>query len=553
MMRQTRRDFLATTSLAAAGITTGTVASALPLHAARVLPLPATALLPEPMDHTMLQSLASASVDAARQAGASFADVRVGECHGLGVELGLSDIDPKIRLETTFRFGVRVLVDGVWAFEHGVGPSLDAVTTAARRAVDSARGYRGVVGVGTPPVELAPAPAVQGTWATPITTDPFTVPIIDQYGLLIACREAGERIRGGGVGAAQRPFWVGFTWTRETRVFASSTGSLLTQTIYQSEPNLAANANRGMDSVSVWCPDLVSRTGGYESVLIPNMQEQFKSSAEEAERLASLPKRPLDVGRYPVIFDGYTVAAVLARSVGHALEMDRVRGDDADASGTSYLAPAEERLGTALFSPLLNVTGHRSSPVLCAVKWDDEGIESEAHQVIRDGRIVDYHTGRDSAPALATWYQQQGRTVRSHGCATAPRADDPVLVRAPHLMVTPGSASLDDMIKGVEHGILVRQAPSMSISQQMASGSMTWGSFLAIRRGKIVNRISDAGIQFNSQALWKSLANVGDSNTVRTSYVLSSKGQPWSRGTSGATAPAGFFKEINVVSTARSL
>jgi TldD protein len=145
------------------------------------------------------------------------------------------------------------------------------------------------------------------------------------------------------------------------------------------------------------------------------------------------------VGKYPVVMDGWVLGVLIGETVGIALELDRVQGDESDATGTSYLAPPEQILGKTVINPLLNLTADRAMPHLQAVKWDDDGVEPEAYALVKDGVVVDYHTNRQTAPALASWYQARGQPLRSHGCAVAQYADDPVTVGMPHLTVAPGS------------------------------------------------------------------------------------------------------------------
>jgi TldD protein len=553
----TRRGFLATaTRAAAASAFGGSLLSARDLGASpRALTRSSVTpreLLADPLPPDALRTLAMAAVEAGRAAGASFTDVRVAEREVNTVELSIRDFDPVIWLETTFQYGVRVLVNGVWAFEHGTAATIDGVAAAARRAVASARGYN-AVSASSSHADLSSNPATTGSWETPIEIDSFGVSLQDQFALLAACRETAQRVLGGGTAQMDgHGFGVGIKSAREVRTFASSEGALLTQTLFRTEPNIAVGVGRGTSSVTVWSPTLVSQAAGYEAVHLPDLQEQLKSLTEEAAQIATLPQRPMEVGRYPVVFDGFSTGALLGQTIGHALELDRVRGDDADASGTSYLAPPDTTLGMPLFASLLNVTGHRAHPTFSAVKWDDEGVEPAAHQVIAEGRVVDYHSGRDSAPLLRDWYQRQGRAIRSNGCAVAPSAGDPVLIRAPHLTMATGSASLDDMIKGVTRGVLIRQVSHVSVAQQMGAGSIVFGAFFEIERGQVVRRIAGAALQFNTKAIWKSLTAVGDPSTMRTSYVREFKGQPWVLTASGATAPAAVFKDVNVVTSARS-
>jgi TldD protein len=99
------------------------------------------------------RALVMRALDAARSAGASYADVRINRNRTQSVSTrenqvtGLSDRD-------TMGIGIRVLVDGAWGFAgtRELGP--DEVERAARQAVSQARGN---ARARRTPVELAPA------------------------------------------------------------------------------------------------------------------------------------------------------------------------------------------------------------------------------------------------------------------------------------------------------------------------------------------------------------------------------------------------------------
>jgi TldD protein len=542
MRTSTRRHFLTTTSRAAIGLAVGTsAASARPIPSNAIRSGRATqTFLPASMGPDTLGSFATAAIEAARGAGAVFADVRVAERQFLRVGQHINnELAPDVTIDVRFSYGVRVFVDGIWAFGHGTIPSSDALAAAAKNAVATARG---TARVARPQLEFAGTPVVTGVWTSPSRIDPFTVPLEEQVALLWAWKQATMRPRGG-------MFSGQFEWTQETRVFASSEGSRTTQTIRRSWPRAATRVG----PVELKVPAINAVTAGYEFVLGPDLQDRMKTNAEEAARLARLPVRSLDVGRYPVVFSGLAMAKILGSMLGPALELDRVLGEEADASGTSFLAPVDAVLGAPLFPPFLQVTAARAVPTFTAMQWDDEGVSPQEYPVIADGCVVDYHSCRRTAPALRSWYQRRGIPVQSRGCAIALEADSPVHVRTPHQIVRAAaqSATIEDLCKDVRRGILVLEDPWVSTDQQLASGNVNGGVMLEIDRGQIVGRIARNGLEFSARALWKALAGLGDVTTVRTCDMLLHKGQPWIHAPQTSTAPAGIFSGVNVIATGR--
>jgi len=553
MMRRSslsRRDFLTTTSGAAAGM----VLSARALHAmSERAPRPfvmgmgqtGNVLLPEPIAGTDLHALAAAALDAAKAAGASYADIRVAEQHELEVrQMGPStSLLPDVRINVWFDYGVRALVDGAWAFAGGVVPEPASIAASARQAVSAAKLTAKLGRSTSRDFEFTPAPITKGSWTSPIVIDPFSVPIEDQMALIWATIQSGRRYPG-------TDAWTGWQWKRETRAIASTDGMQLTQTLHKAYPYCGVRADRGMHTVSLSLP-IGWVTGGYETMLRPDLQEMMDSTAQDALRLAHLPKRTMDVGRYPAVLDGRTVGAFASRTLGQALELDRVLGEEADASGTSFLAPVNEVLGAQLFSPQLSITADRAVPASVAVKWDDEGVESHAFPVIEQGRVVDYFTSRTTAGALRDWYQQRGMPVTSRGCTLAPRAGQPVVVRQPQMTIAhnPSETSLDDLCRDISRGVVLRQGwgGDVRTDHQCATGMVDSTMMFEIERGRVVRCVQGNMIQFDTRSLWKSMDALGGASTREPNGDMLWKGMPWGESMNGITAPAARFSRLDLI------
>src|SRR5690348_3633282 len=133
-----------------------------------------------------IRELAGIALDAAKGAGAEYADVRFVRNRNQNVSTreqrvsGVSDNE-------TYGFGVRTLVGGAWGFAASRDLTKDEVARVAKQAVAQARANRSAQ---VRPVVLAPAPAVTGTWNSPIEIDPFNVAIEEKVGLLLKANEA---------------------------------------------------------------------------------------------------------------------------------------------------------------------------------------------------------------------------------------------------------------------------------------------------------------------------------------------------------------------------
>ena len=133
------------------------------------------------------------ALDAARSAGASYADVRISRAQSQSVATredrvtNMSDSD-------TLGFGIRVLANGAWGFAASRDLARNEIQRVARQAVAQARANRRAM---HRPVVLAPVEAVpDGRWAAPMRIDPFTIPIEDKAALLLRANAEAMKVQG---------------------------------------------------------------------------------------------------------------------------------------------------------------------------------------------------------------------------------------------------------------------------------------------------------------------------------------------------------------------
>jgi TldD protein len=301
-----------------------------------------------------------------------------------------------------------------------------------------------------------------------------------------------------------------------------------------------------------YAPPVVSPTGeGFDVFAERQFVQRMPEWAALAKEGAS--GKPLEApGRYDVVFDGYTMASLVS-TLGAALEADRALGYQANDVGTSYLAPLDKVLGTAPFPAALTVMADRTmAGGAAAVKWDAEGVETQAFPLIQRGQLVDYATGRETAVALTPWYQRQGQPIRSHGCAGAESALVAPLVQTPNLTVRPGAqdARVEELLAGIEHGYAFLEGGVWPDQQQlsvMGNASRVY----EVRNGRLAGRVTQARFLARLPELWKSLVALGGPRSAVSCGFTSAKGQPQQSAAHTVHAPAARFKNIAVIGARR--
>jgi TldD protein len=536
---QTRREFITQAAGASAAIGLAGCAPA-------TVPPPAPA--PSPAAATgdpTFKDLAMLALDAAKSAGASYADIRISRNRNQAIFTREQRVQNLVDNET-FGFGVRVLVGGAWGFAASRDLAREEVTRVARQAVAQARANRTSM---VRPVTLAPVtPTPDGSWRSPARLDPFDVPIEDKAALLLAANAAALAVQGARFVNSQMFF------LREEKTLATTDGTYVVQTIFRAQPSMTVTAVASGDFQTRQSNDVQPMGKGYEHVLDAKLVENAPRWAEEAVR--KLSAKPVEVGRYDLILHPSHLWLTIHESIAHPTELDRAMGYEANYAGTSFVAPPEKMLGSLKYGPeFMNVQGDRSQPgSLSAVGWDDEGVRPEEFLIIKNGVFNDYQTTREQAPWLQWWYSRQNQETRSHGCSYAQSWADVQFQRMPNVSLLPGAQnhSWDDLIAATDRGIAIVGEGSFSIDQQRYNAQFGGQVFYEIRGGKIVGMLKDVAYQLRTPEFWNSMDMIGG----RDSYMLGGafndgKGQPsQSNAVSHGCVPAR-FKNVNVINTGR--
>jgi TldD protein len=483
---------------------------------------------------TDVRALAMRALDAAKSAGASYVDVRLTrrldqEYSGEGVR-GALPFDGE---SEAYAVGVRAMVNGVWGF--AASPYWDAADVvqlgrdAARQATTNAQATAHANAAGAPAGSetWTRIPGAVGAWATPITSDPFVVTVEEKGDLLATWGALADQYR-----KCTCKFSASFG--REERAVATTEGAYFTQTLYQSGGTftLHRQTTSGKQRFGqAFAHGLVQTAAGWELFAEADIPGQMPQLYELADpRRAHTAEKPGDVGRYDVVCDAATMAALVDATIGTAAQVDVARGDEANAGGVSYLGPdLLALLGSfQTAAPFVTVTANRSMRRgLATVKWDDEGVVPEDFTLVKNGVLVDYQTNREQAEVLASWYQQQGTDVRSHGCAAAGSALDVTMTHSANLVLEPGTqadVTFDTLVRETKKGLALT-AGGVRTDFQSRTGIMR-GQLQEIVNGQLGAIVGGLVSSFNTIQLWNNVVAVGGAGSAVTVPSRDTKGEP---------------------------
>ncbi|MGV0848640.1 TldD/PmbA family protein [Mycolicibacterium phlei] len=482
-------------------------------------------------------ALADAALSAARDAGASYADLRI---HGITTELmTLRDGDLETAVvDREIGLAVRVIVDGTWGFASHAELSADVAAETARRAV---RVARTLAPLNAEHIELAPEPVYRDmVWVSDYAIDPFTVSTPDKLAVL------GEY--SGRLLAADGVDHVSASWhaAKEQTFYADTFGSSITQQRVRVQPSLEA--------VTV---DAAAGTFETMRTLAPPTARGWEYAADDAiwdwsEELAQIPgwlaekiKAPsVAAGPTDLVIDPTNLWLTIHESIGHATEYDRAIGYEAAYAGTSFATP--DKLGTMRYgSPVMNVTADRTvEHGLATIGFDDEGVQAQKWDLVRDGVFVGYQLDRVFAPRLGV--------ARSNGCSYADSPHHVPIQRMANVSLEPAAEdiSTDDLIARVEDGLYIVGDKSWSIDMQRYNFQFTGQRFFRIRNGRVDGQVRDVAYQATTTDFWGSMEAVGGPSTWRLGGAFNcGKAQPGQVAAVSHGCPSALFRGVNVLNT----
>jgi TldD protein len=541
-----RREFLAACGLTAGGMVlpgfTGQVVHAEDLRST--------------MDVGLKKRLADAAMNAATKAGASYCDVRVGRYLRQFIITREDHVQNIVNTESVGA-GVRVIANGAWGFSATNDLTDENIARVARQAVAIAQANSHNQ---TAPVQLATVKGVGVVaWRTPIKKNAFDVPIKDKAEMLLQVNAAA-------LGAGANFVNSSLFTINEQKYFASTDGSYIDQDVFRlwapmdvtcidkatgrfrERAGLGAPVGMGFEYLDGSPADKITLPSG--TVVYGksyDMKEDAIAAAKQARAKLTAPS--FKPGKYDLVLDPTNIYLTIHESVGHATELDRVMGYEADFAGTSFATLDKVRDRFKYGSEHVNLVADKVQPgSLGAVAYDDEGVKTKRWDLVRDGILVDLQAIRDQAHIL-------GKT-ESDGCCYADSWSSVQFQRMANVSLEPGNAKMTavDMIKDVENGVYIVGDGSYSIDQQRYNGQFGGQLFFEIKDGNVTQQVEDVAYQIRTPEFWNACVGVCDASDYRMGGTFfDGKGQPAQISSVSHGSSTARFNGINIINTARSL
>jgi TldD protein len=498
-----------------------------------------------PLDATFtdlpFRSLGDTALQRAQELGVSHADFRFERVRyqhlGVrdGVLQGASDAED-------LGFAVRVIHRGAWGFASGVVLTPEEAVRVAEQAVAVALVAAEMTST---PVEIAPEPVhADVTWVSSYDVNPLDVPTAEKAALLV---DWTNRLR---EGAAVDHATAFLQQVQENKYYADLSGTRTTQQRVRLQPGFEAMGTGAdtFDSMASIAPP-VGR--GWEYLTRGAAEGGWDWDAEIAEvpeLLAEKLKAPsVEAGTYDLVIHPSNLWLTIHESIGHATELDRALGYEANYAGTSFAT--YDKLGTLQYgSGVMNVTGDRTvEHGLSTIGYDDEGVATQSWDIVKDGVLVGYQL--DRAMGLMKPDLNGGR---SNGCAYADSPGHIPIQRMANvsLQPAPDGPSTEELIGRVERGIYVVGDKSWSIDMQRFNFQFTGQRFYRIQDGELVGQLRDVAYQATTTDFWGSMEAVGGPDTwVLGGAFNCGKAQPGQVASVSHGCPTSLFRGVRILNT----
>ncbi|WP_377702929.1 TldD/PmbA family protein [Pseudoduganella sp. UC29_71] len=511
-----------------------------------------------PMAVQFKKSLADAAMNAATKAGASYCDVRIGRYLNQFITTRDLNVENIVNTESS-GVGVRVLANGAYGFVSTNVMTLDAVAEAARQAVAIAKANARLQSA---PVQLAPVKGMgEVAWATPFRKDWRAVPIKDKAEMLIAANKAGMDA---GASFMQSTLFQ----VNQQKYFASTDGSYIDQDVHRLWSPFTATAvdkasgkfrtRQGLSSPAVMGyeffdakPEHKIRAPGGVTTLYKDgydLIEDARAAGKQARE--KLSAKTVEPGKYDLVLSPEHLFLTIHESVGHATELDRVLGYEANYAGTSFATLDKWQSKKFKYgSDIVNFVADKTAPgALATVGYDDEGVQCKRWDIIKDGVLVNYQATRDQAHIIGE--------KESHGCSYADSWSSVQFQRMPNVSLQPGKKRLtpDELVRDVKKGIYIAGRGSFSIDQQRYNFQFGGQLFYEIKDGKITQPLEDVAYQSNTQEFWNACSAMCDERDWRMGgSFFDGKGQPSQVSAVSHGSSTTRFNGVNVINTARKI
>ena len=325
--------------------------------------------------------------------------------------------------------------------------------------------------------------------------------------------------------------------TEVLSLLITSDGIEIEQSFDYVYPGFEAVANKGSQtqirSGGGWGS---ARQGGLEQLASFHFPDAAQQCAEEAIALVDAPECPNDT--MSLLLLPSQMMLQIHESIGHPLELDRILGDERNYAGTSFVTT--DMFGSYQYgSDLLNVSFDPAlEGELASYAFDDDGTPATKELLIKAGLLQ-----RPLGGSVSQMRADMSGVANARACDW----NRPSMDRMANLNIEPGTSSMNEMVSGIENGVLMDTNNSWSIDD--SRNKFQFGCELGriIKDGELKEIVRNPNYRGISANFWRNLSAVGNHDTFEIWGTPNcGKGEPNQVIQVGHASPACVFDNIEV-------
>lgn len=245
---------------------------------------------------------------------------------------------------------------------------------------------------------------------------------------------------------------------------------------------LSGNLVRGQDFLQAYAYEVTrDRQPDYQAIL-----QKLITKYQRAEGAAKI-----ESGTYPVLFTPSAVSSTMGRMFGTIFSGQSV---------VQKASPLTDKLGEKIVDERICVFEDPSIGV-SACEYDDEGVPTSKKNLIDRGVVKQFYWDR-------RWAARQGTKSSGNGFRGGISRPSPSLA---NVCISPGTTSVDNLIAGMEEGIIVDQVLGAGQSNVLAGEfSVNIDLGYKVEQGKIVGRVKDTMVAGNIFEAFNNLVDLSD-------------------------------------------
>ena len=317
--------------------------------------------------------------------------------------------------------------------------------------------------------------------------------------------------------------------------FISTNGSEFSQNFMYVGPGFRAIAQDGNIVQSRSYTDQCMQAGMevFEKEKVLSKCETICKDAVELLSAEDCPTETMDL-----VLHSDQMLLQIHESIGHALEVDRILGDERNYAGWSFVNL--EDFGKLKYgSDIMNITFDPTIPEeFASYGFDDSGLKATKEFIIKDGVLLRGLGGLES---------QERSNIEGVANFRACSWNRAPIDRMANLNLEPGNSSFKEIISSVEKGIYMQTNRSWSIDDFRNKFQFGCEYAQLIENGEITKTVKHPNYRAVSTPFWNSLKMVGNQDTFDvygTPYC--GKGEPNQGVRVGHASPTCLFNNIEI-------